>query len=67
MVFGVSAAKTIALEEDCEIRVIYTPKPPFHPHASVFGLPDDYDEAVMLATALVDLITQADINRAVLP
>ncbi len=65
VVFGVSAAKAIALEEGREIRVIYTPQPPFYSHTSVFGLPDDYDEAIMLAVALVSLITPADTYPAV--
>ena len=67
VVLDVSAAKATALEEGCGISIIYTPRPSYPSHSSVFGLPEDYDDEVMVATALVDLVTQADIYPAVLP
>jgi hypothetical protein len=67
VVLAVAAAKALTLEEGCEISVIYTPSPSYPSHSSVFGLPDDYADEVMVATALVDLITQADIYPAVVP
>lgn len=65
VVFGVSAAKAVASEEGCEISITYTPKPSYPSHSSVWDLPNDYDDAVMVAAALVSLITQADVYPAV--
>lgn len=65
VVFGVSAAKAAALEEGCEISITYTPRPSYPSHSSVFGLPSDYADAVMVAAALVNLITQSDVYPAV--
>lgn len=56
---------SVSAIQDLALRVIYTPQPRSPSHSSVIGLPDDYDEAVMLAVALVSLITPADTYPAV--
>ena len=67
VVLGASAAKTAALKRACKISIVYTPKPSRPSHASIFGLPDNYDDEVRVATALIRLITRNDTYYAVLP
>ena len=70
VVFNVSTTKSTALEEECEIDIVYTPNPPYFSHSSVYGLPnppptsafeDGYLEELRVAFALAALVTQNDI------
>ena len=67
VVFGVSVAKNAALKRGCKISIVYTPKPSRPSHSSIFGLPENYDNEVRAAAALVRMVTQADTYRAVPP
>ena len=66
VVFNVNGAKEVGRKKEVELGFVYSPKPGLPSHSSIVNLPEDYDEEVRLATALLRLVTQDDVYPAVL-
>ena len=66
VVFNVNGAKEVGRKTKTELGFVYTPKPGLPSHSSIVNLPEDYDEEVRLATALLRLVTHDDVYHAVL-
>ena len=60
VVFNIGAAIAATLDAGHELLVLFTPAPPYHSHSSIFNLPDDSEEELVVATALKRLITKLD-------
>ena len=66
VVFNVADAKAVAQKKGFNINMVYTPLPGRPSHTSMIDLPQDYDDEVRVAAAIMRLITQADTYEAVL-
>ena len=69
VVLGVCEAKAAASGIGYEITIVFTPKPSYPSHTSIFGLPPDSPgdrrEQVRVAVAFLRLITSDDTYQAV--
>ena len=61
VVFNVAKAKATAQKRGFDIGIIYTPEFPLKPsHSSIVDLPADHKDELSVATAIMRLITKAD-------
>ena len=65
VVLNVLGAKAAAKKKGFDIGITYTPQTSRPSHSSIVDLPEDYDDEVRVATAILRLISQVDIYLAV--
>lgn len=63
-VINVGQAKHEAQKRGFPLRVVYTPEKGGPSHSSIFDLPDDHENEMRVATALMRLLTEDDIYPA---